>query len=261
MWYVSQHPQCLNPPKHLTDVTAWHQHIPFAFFITSLHRPSLFVELGVHAGDSYLAFCEGLVGSGLASYGPMGLLDTRVVPGTYRAVGIDTFEGDSHSGFYPAGVLEMLQKAHNPDYGAFSKLLVSTFDDAQPKFADGSIDLLHIDGCHTYEAVKHDFENWLPKLSNRGVVLFHDTAITDNPSFGVWRFWREVQANVPGRYPGGFSFSHGNGLGCLVVGSEAKDVLAFCKAERNSDGEWLRGFFRTLGTRITLSEPELFGRG
>jgi len=150
----------------------------------------------------------------------------------------------------------MLRKAHGKDYGAFSKLLVSTFDAAQPTFADGSIDLLHIDGCHTYEAVKHDFENWLPKLSDRGIVLFHDTAITDNPSFGVWRFWREVRSQFPS-----FSFSHGNGLGLLAVGGkQAEPIVELCQSDSTSDGDWLRDFFRTLGSRITLSEPELFGR-
>ena len=46
-----------------------------------------------------------------------------------------------------------------------------TFAEALQHFPDGSVDLLHIDGRHFYEDVKEDYESWLPKLSDRAVVL------------------------------------------------------------------------------------------
>ena len=39
---------------------------------------------------------------------------------------------------------------------------------------------------HAHEAAKGDFERWLPKLSARGVILFHDTN-EHRKDFGVWR--------------------------------------------------------------------------
>lgn len=35
-------------------------------------------------------------------------------------------------------------------------------------------DLLFIDGDHTFEGVKHDFEKFLPFVKDKGIILFHD---------------------------------------------------------------------------------------
>lgn len=36
------------------------------------------------------------------------------------------------------------------------------------------IDLLLIDGDHSYDAVKIDVESWLPRVRDSGIVIFHD---------------------------------------------------------------------------------------
>lgn len=230
LWEITKYPNTTMLPKYQSDVTAWHGHIPFAFWLTQVMSPNRFVELGVHAGDSYMAFCQGIAAS--------------AVPG--RAFGVDTFEGDEHSGGYSANMYEMVSEIHNPLYGKFSKLVKDRFETYAETYAEGPINLLHIDGLHTYEAVKRDFEMWLPKMADNGVIVMHDTAVIHQEGFGVWKFWGEIRREYPC-----FEFFHSNGLGVALVGPEPIEILyAMSTQDKTWQGEWIRQYFEMFSQRI-----------
>ena len=178
--------------------SAWIEHAPFASWLVDVHRPATLVELGTHWGFSFFAFCQAVHALGLAT----------------RCFAVDTWRGDEHAGWYGEEVFASVREHNERRYSAFAGLMRATFDEAAREFPDGSIDLLHIDGRHFYEDVRHDFELWLPKLSRQGLVVFHDTAVRER-GFGVHRLWGELRQTYPH-----FEFAHGHGLGVLGVGQE-----------------------------------------
>lgn len=75
--------------------------------------------------------------------------------------------------------------SHDPD----SPRIVSNYNDGE------LFDFLFIDGDHTYEGVKRDFEMYSPLVRKGGIIAFHD--ILDTPvhraaGCEVDRFWREL---------------------------------------------------------------------
>lgn len=229
-----KYPLCLAMPEHLSDVESWHEHIPFAFALMAVARPRVLVELGTHKGDSYCAFCQAI----------------KTLELDTRCHAVDTWLGDEQAGVFGDEVLEELREYHDSRYGSFSSLMRMKFDEALPDFADGSIDVLHIDGLHTEAAVRHDFTSWLPKMSDRGVILFHDTRVF-REDFGVWKVWQDCAKSYPN-----FEFSHGNGLGVLAVGKQAPDeVRELCDlgaVERDTSAM----LFQALGSRIRLARHD-----
>ena len=208
--------------------SAWLGHAPFAFWLIGALRPALFVELGTHHGFSYLAFCQAV----------------RTLNLTTRCFAIDTWTGDPQSGHYPGTVYEALATYHDPLFADFSRLVRARFDEAAPSFTDGSIDLLHIDGRHDEASVRADYELWRHKMSDRGVILFHDISVR-KAEFGVWRLWDELIQTYPH-----FTFTHGYGLGVLGYGRRLPDKVDRFLAAARQHGDAIRQCYHRLGAGI-----------
>jgi len=215
-------------PNSLQYPNAWVGHLPFAAWLIKEISPRIFVELGTHSGNSYFSFCQAVVESQLST----------------KCYSVDTWQGDEHAGQYGDEIFVRVKTHHQAHFAEFSRLLRMTFDDATKYFTDGSIDLLHIDGCHTYEAVKHDFETWLPKLAPGAVVLFHDTNVREL-GFGVWKLWEELQE----QYPLNMEFAHSHGLGVLQLANCSTEKQLSWLVSDAPEQQILKNYFATLGSR------------
>src|SRR5215469_2530017 len=114
----------------------WSGHLSFANDLVAALRPRLLVELGTHYGESYFGFCQAVEENGVPC----------------SCVAVDDWKGDEHAGFYDESVFREVNQYNSENYARFSTLLRTTFEKALEKVSDGSVDLLHLDGLHTYEA-------------------------------------------------------------------------------------------------------------
>ena len=220
------------PPRLVSPLSAWNEHIPFAGWVVEATEPRTVVELGTHSGVSYFAFCEAVLRLGLLT----------------ECFAVDHWLGDEHSGHYGEDVFRSVNQLNNEFYGGFSRLLRQSFDEAVAEFADGSVDLLHIDGFHTYEAVRHDFDAWFPKMSERGIVLLHDTSERKG-DFGVFRLMAELRNEFPC-----FEFTHGHGLGVVAVGpSVPSRIRALVGLDDTTLVRLIRTTYQELGARFALT--------
>jgi predicted O-methyltransferase YrrM len=74
---------------------------------------------------------------------------------------------------------------------------LATVRDVTRRLPDGKIDFLFIDGDHSYEGVRRDFELYSPHVRHAGLVAFHDIVPSRPEGHGdpgsVPMFWSELK--------------------------------------------------------------------
>ena len=222
-------PLRLGPPTH------WLGHCPLAFWLVESTKPRTFVELGTNVGVSYSAFAQGVLQAGLYT----------------QCYGIDPCSTPGQDGISGEALRAEWEEFHQVNFREFSRLLRSTAVEAASQFDDASVDILHLDGQATAETIRRDCEAWLPKLSDRALVLLHrvDRLFFEGDG-GAGTVWRELRQ----RYPT-FTFTHSGGLGLAAVGASPPPAVVWLTGLEPESQEALivQRFFATLGDLCQLA--------
>ena len=141
--------------------TCWRGHHDFAVWLVNEVRPDITVDLGVYHGYSTFCFAE---------------------PGIGIVYGIDNFET---AGGYEDCLKNRLELGCENVHivkGDFDKVY-EQFKIINETYGGYGIDILHIDGEHSIEAVRNDFDKWSTLVKDSGIILLHDVlhACFDGP--------------------------------------------------------------------------------
>jgi hypothetical protein len=177
-----------NDRKVLTGTRAWRL-AGLAIDSGALHKQFELARMFQIAADSRPRY---LLEIGLSVAGTFGMWG-RVCGSLQRIVGLDLMR--------PTGIPPKLAKDPGVKIlvgDSHSEETVARVREALPE----GIDLLFIDGDHSYEGVKRDFDFFSPMVNDGGVIALHDInrdsfvksgIRTEADSGEVYRFWQEIQ--------------------------------------------------------------------
>jgi cephalosporin hydroxylase len=121
-------------------------------------KPAVILEIGTAKGATLLGWC-------------------RIA--AKKVISVDLL-GGIHGGGYPS-IKQGLYKEFVSDRPGVELHLIqadshlpTTREEAKKRLFGDAIDVLFIDGDHSYEGVKADFELWSTLVSPGGLVIFHD---------------------------------------------------------------------------------------
>jgi|GEM_PF-5156101 len=171
----------------------WRGHAAFAYSLVMYFQPATIVDLGVFKGCSTVA---------------MALALKRLGRGKIYAV--DTWQGDDHLGKYNEDVFNtFISDVEDLGLADIVRPMRMLFSESAREIRE-PVDLLHVDGFHTYAATRRDFADFQRSLKPGAVVLFHDVSNWSFP--GLRAYWTLLSL----RYRS-FRFDHASGLGVVLT--------------------------------------------
>lgn len=173
-----RHPLC----RRATEFASLQKHRELSEFLWLVeeHRPRNVLEIGTCSGGTLYCLCR------LAE--PDGTIVSIDLPGGSWGGGCTEERVEEMRTLFPRDdqQLHLLREdSHSP----------ATLAKVQSILAGQQLDLLFIDGDHTYEGVKSDFEMYSPLARDGALIALHD--ILEHPpalGVGVDCYWDEIKA-------------------------------------------------------------------
>lgn len=145
------------------DIDGWFSYeYVYKDIVRQADDKSLFVEIGSYKGKSAAFMAVEIANSGKKI--KFECIDPMELMGAYLNMPQNEKDGYSAEEFHAR--LEPVKK--------YYKLHQMTSDEAVKLYKDGSIDFLLIDGDHSYEGVRKDITNYLPKMRSGGLIVGDD---------------------------------------------------------------------------------------
>jgi len=115
---------------------------------------------------------------------------SRCFPSLFRAISLDVSYPGRRAEFFRSfhdGVVTIEADSHDPQ----------TVHQVEEALDGEPLDFLFIDGDHSYEGVKQDYEKYAPLVREGGIIAFHD--IVEKPEDAwynddVHKFWTELRS-------------------------------------------------------------------
>ena len=141
-------------------------------------NPKIILEIGTAGGGTLYLFTRII--------DPEATIISLDLPGGFFGGGYSEWKIPLYQSFTKKGQEIKLLRAdsHNP----------KTFKLVKTVLADKKVDFLFIDGDHTYEGVKRDFNMYSSLVKAGGIIAFHDIVEHDlRSSCKVNKFWNELK--------------------------------------------------------------------
>ncbi|MGD0995616.1 MAG: class I SAM-dependent methyltransferase [Candidatus Bathyarchaeia archaeon] len=151
--------------------------------ILAASKPKFVLEIGTARGGTLFLF-------------------TRVVSPDAVVISLDLPQGEGGGGYYSDWKIPFYesfavhkQKVHLVRLNSHA---ASTLNAIKRILGDNLLDFLFLDGDHTYDGVKADFDMYSPLVRKGGLIVFHDICMESFANYtelegGVNKFWNEIK--------------------------------------------------------------------
>jgi predicted O-methyltransferase YrrM len=160
-------------------------------------KPKTIVEIGTDKGGTFWAFCQVIAKDGM-------IVSVDLPNQHFSSRDVDEFKRNEFMKSWHPGAVPIVGNSHDPN----------TLKSLRSVLKGRKIDLLMIDGDHSYSGVKKDCEMYVPLVREGGSVVFHDVVDSEYHRLNnveVYRFWKELTGNKV-EIDGGY---HWGGIGIL----------------------------------------------